>query len=638
MSNPLPTEEELLRKALFVPCATKEALHRWIKIYLGLDMPNCKVDPSSTSTPMDVIWNVYKAIREGKTKELNQVLAYSSRDSFKTLGAAVLEVLVMVHCEWSVAHMAAILPQAAKSQQYCKKFFNRPYLRDYLTSKNDRTIEITRYKHRVTADIITPNQFKDLSGAEKDQYEEIKNYIVIVVCTLQGANSEHVPFMVVDEVDVVENPEAYEEAKFIPAPYQGIPPVTLLTSTRKFSFGLVQKEIDRAHESGLVIWHWNIIDVTEPCPTDRHLPEEPKIPIYYNEENFKAIAQADYELLEPEDQQKYEKDIGYKGCLQNCKLFAVCRGRLATEQKSKSHLLKPIDHVIGQFRKSSAAKAKAQLMCWKPSTEGLIYPNFEREAHMLTPAQMAEKITGDPVHDGFTKQDLINLMIRRGCEFYSGLDHGYTHNFAVVTGAKDGNRLFIIDVISSPELELSQKIDIMNTRIKQVDPAIFPDPEDPASNKTLARYFRIRNFKKGPGSVIGGIEIVRYKLMPALGSAPELYMLKDDDGCELLATRMGQYHWQIGQDGRPTDVPDEEGDDELDALRYVVMNLFQAKGQVIIGQDAPKTQQIHNLNNPAATQNLWSNQILQHVHGPQQEKSEDPGAAKGKSGSVFWEM
>jgi hypothetical protein len=50
--------------------------------------------------------------------------------------------------------------------------------------------------------------------------------------------------------------------------------------------------------------------------------------------------------------------------------------------------------------------------------------------------------------------------------------------------------------------------------------------------------------------------------------APEMYFLKDDDGCDLLFSRLSKYHWVLDAAEKPTDVPDEEDDDECDALRY----------------------------------------------------------------------
>jgi hypothetical protein len=1032
------TEDQIKRKLLWMPCKTKEDLHRWIKIYLGLDMPDGTVDPASNSSPMDVIWETYRAALDGR-EDYTQALAYSSRDSFKTLGAAVIELLMIVHCERSAAHMAAIESQAKKSQQYLKKFLNRPFLRDYVTSKNERTLEISRY--RLLKDpsvVLAPAEWNALTQAQKDQYEEVKNYISIVICTIAGANcvsedtnirvyssdqedcikpakdveagdvvrsyntktgawqwqvvedvvstqkpsmlvhfedgssvvlsedhplfsesgwmlaralrvgtkcmgdggiaqanapqqthhkiqnpwsvicgsllgdasmswpknkkrekygigprfsvnhtskksgylrvkqdalgllgmessiiddakgqqklfskvdsrlsglydmlyingqktvtreyldrfideealaywfmddgrgnaenvgsikdhaftiatcsfsmaeneeicnwladrfglkarvgrvsnstgktypqieldldssrkmatiidqyvvpcmkykmvtpefflgtrcidcdehipllnrsgfsrcpkhhrslgrrdrahqktmkevmtkvvkklefvgiqklvdividtkhnelrnfvgngivlhnSEHVPFMVVDELDVITNPDAYEESKFIPTITNGKPPITFLTSTRKYSFGIVQKEIDKARESGLQIRHWNIIDVTERCHPDRHLPEEDRVTIYYSEDLLKSVSKEEWELMSPDQQARFVKSEGYTGCLQNCRLFAVCKGRLADMvdrpysdakyNSDKRIMLKTIPHVITQFRKSSNEKAKAQLMCWKPSKEGLIYPSFDRDIHSLTPAQMASKITGEHYSPHLTKAQLVDIMQSRSLRFVCGQDYGFTHNFATVTAAVQGANCYVFDVISAPELELHQKIEICESKIKRFDPEIWADVAYPSDIKSFKRSgFRMREWSKAKDSVTGGIESVRSRLSPTMGE-PQLFFLRDDDGCELLMRRMAEYHWKLDAANKPTDIPDDTDDDECDALRYLVMNVFSPKAQVA----APPEE-----HQAAKTKNWMSDQIRNLVG----EDSPEFSGTKGRSGGFVWDL
>lgn len=231
--------------------------------------------------------------------------------------------------------------------------------------------------------------------------------------------------MVMDELDLAD-PLAIEEAKMIPSELKedGVKklPLTFLTSTRKYSFGLVQQEINQAAKTDLQIRHWNIIDVTEACPPERHLPDEPKIPIFLSENTLTAISKEEYDKLGEKAREQYEEKEGYAGCLKNCKMFAACKGRLATKQTSNSPLLKSIFHTESTMAKVSVDTAKAQYMCWKPSNEGLVYPYFARETHMITPAQMATKITGDDYPENYTKSQLIELIQSVGGAFYSGLD------------------------------------------------------------------------------------------------------------------------------------------------------------------------------------------------------------------------
>lgn len=633
----MATREQMLRKILFVPCTSKTQLHNWIQIFLGIDLPDGTVDPESNSSPMDMVWETYTKAHNNHP-DFNRVLFYASRDSFKTLGAAILELLVVLHLGRNVAHMAAIQEQSGKSQQYVKGFLARPLLRDYLIGDNEKTTWVLRYNNPKTGENLTKTQFQELSEEEKNEYVENKNYIKVVVCTMQGANSEHVPFFVIDEVDVVPNAAAYEEAKMIPSQSpDGKLPITLLTSTRKFSFGLVQKEIDNQldqdGERRLHIRHWNLIDVTQACPPERHLPHRVKLPIYVNDDQLRAISEKQYQALAPVEQEKFKKEEGYEGCLSNCRIFAACRGRLATEQKSKSKLLRSIAHTQNQFRTVSVATARAQLLCSKPSTEGLIYPNFERPIHMLTAAQMAEKILGTPFKHDLTKGELLAILKQREVAWHAGMDFGYTHNFAVVTGCVDGYRAFVVDVISQPELLPDQQVQVCDAKIKHLNPVIWADPENRQLRDMLRKSgYRMRDWFKEKGSVVGGIDIVRMRLRPPAGE-PLLYFLADDPGCELLAKRISQYHWALDQAGRPSDVPDDKDDDECDALRYFIMNVFRSKGEL---RTAPE----HDTSSAQATpegvytQENWLSKWKQE-NGIDVSEG---GQSAGKKGSFRWNI
>lgn len=644
-----PAEEAEKRKLLFVPLETKDALHDWIELFLGMDIPDSLVDEESTISPMGAIWEIYDKCRRNDDPDFNTVLNYASRMSFKTLGASILEVLMVYHLGRSVAHMAAIEGQAKKSQEYVKKFLRRPILREFVVGSNQRKVEVVRYQHYQDSSCLSPKEWGALPQPQQDEYEQISHYIAIVICTMAGANSEHVPFFVVDEVDVVANPAAYAESQAIPDTFEGKMPVTLLTSTRKFSFGLVQKEIDRAEESGLKIRHWNILDVTERCPEKRHRPDLPKLPIYRSEETLRALSEKEHASLPEEQQEKYVKDEGFNGCLTNCKLFAVCKGRLATHQLSTSSLLKKVEQTQSQFRKFSPEMAKAQLLCWKPSSEGLVYPRFDRMVHVLTAAQIAEKVYGEPfsqTRKKMTKMELIAMLQTREVQWFAGMDFGYTHNFAVVTGVRDGARMFILDVVSQPELDMGQMIEICNTRIKDWRPKIFADSEDPGRIKTLKRAgFRIEGIDKPKGSVVGGIEVVRLKLWPSVGQ-PELFFLAEDEGVALLVNRLQQYHWMMDSAGRVTNVPDPDEDDECDALRYLVSSVFAPKGKVTVARQEERNQLAmprEQMDKKKILEHHW-NQLMGHAGMTVEEAvlggepNEPTPKSKGKKGGFFWDM
>ncbi len=639
-------DEVQMRKALFTACETQEQLHAWIELFMGFDLPNCTVDADSNSNPMALIWEVYNAARTN-SKELSRILAYAARDSMKTLGAAILEVLFLVHLDRAGGHLAAIEPQATVAQNYVKMFFAFPYLRDFITAQNQRTIEFEHFRHNETGEELTLKEYSALEETKKREFKHFKRVLQILIATMSGTNSYHCGFMVVDEIDVIQNPRAYEEAKSIPARFDDKEPITLLISTRKTGVGLVQAEIEKAEAQAikpkmgsipLQVRHWNLLDVTEACPPERHLPNEPKVDLYYSDENLDHVTKDDYELKDGEEKKKYAKLEGYAGCAK-CPLFAVCKTKLATEQKSKSNMLKSIHFTVQKFAETSLEFATAQLMCRKPPSTGLVYPALNRKQHMLTARQMAEKITGEIFPEGFSKADLINLMISRGLEFFAGLDWGFNHQFVVASGAKQGNNMFIFDVIAATGLDPEQKLTV-SEKIKLWNPRIFPDPEAPDQIKLFKKKgFDCKRWSKKPGSVTMGIDVVRSKMRPASG-LPTIFLLAEDVQCEYAFVALSKYHFAFDAAGEPTEVPSEKGDDVPDAVRYLIMNVFSKLGEVTAPDDGPTTFAANNPNYAPTTDNYLSHFINQHLEDggrslPDSQDPTDPTKKSKKSKIIF---
>lgn len=598
----LASDLDKRRRFLFRVCKTREELHDWILVYLGLDLPDCTVHPDSNSNPMEMVWEVYQKMLDGTDESFLRVLYYASRDSFKTLGAAVIEVLSILHCNRSAAHMAAIGEQALKSQEYVKRAFRRPFLRDFVDGNNERLTKIVRYYNPTTEHSLTLKEYETLSTTEQENFEQIQSilrdyiekevYVKIVICTMQGANSEHVPLLIIDEVDVVANPKAYEEAQNIPAGRGGKLPLTILTSTRKQAFGLVQKEIDRAEDSGLQIRHWNIVDVTKACEPRRHKPELPKLPLYVSDDDLRHTDEVGYQQLNFKEQEKYVRtEENFAGC-KTCKLFTACRGRLATHQKSNSLLLKSIPEVIGKFKANSTEMALAQLLCKKPSSTGLIYGRFSKTRHVITPAEAYEKVFGEPVSQdqvavkNYTKTMLIQAFRERGMEAFGGIDWGHTHNFAHVQGFKDASRFFVTGSLIAPGLDPDQML-MASESFKENSPKIYPDTADPKMIKLFRKYgWSMINWKKGPGTVDGGISVVRHLLNPFGMADPFLYFVADvgeDEHMATLINSIAEYHYKLDSSTKaPTNVPDEDNDDGPDALRYMLMNVFSLSGKIVV--------------------------------------------------------
>jgi hypothetical protein len=641
---------------LFVPCETKEHLHTWVKAYLGLDLPGstvCHTDTDfepSNSNPMDLLWEVYDAARKGdRTK--SRFLYYAARGCYKSVIASVIEALCMFHLRRDVGHMAANKAQSKIVQTYLRLYLQRPILRDFMTSKNESEISVTWYESG--DEKLSPTEYKKLKE-EKPDYAGFfveKMYMVkVVVATLGGANGLHCSMMVMDELDLTPA-EIISEAAMIPAPgkEKGEPAMVLMTSSRKFAIGPVQATIDTAHKTGVQLRHWNVIDVTKTCPKERHLPERPKLKVYYSNDTLQTIDEASFKNLPEEDRKDYKSDQAYEGCIKNCKIFAMCRGRLATEQNSDTQLLRDVADTQDMFMgQPDVEKAQAQLMCWKPSRAGMIYPRLTRDTHLISAAKIAELITGDDYPPTFGKADLIRLLATQEVRYYVGLDHGFNHCFAGVLGVKWGANVFVIDAFEIPGLELDGKIRLMESRFKQFDPMIFADTSHPGDNKSIGKHgFKVKKWTKGPGSVVDGIGVVRMKLNPVLSNRPELFFLKGDLGVEALFDRLMKYAWVIDTNtGEPTDEPNEANDDGCDALRYMIMNVFAPKGSVKVAPQEDSNPLAIPRQTPHQAQVLeqhW-NQIQQHVGLTQSgtdpvtgEESPVP-KSKGKKGGFVWDL
>ena len=624
------------RRLLMTPCGSKDGFKLWLKTYLKLDFPDTIVDEDSTGSPLDHIWEVYHA---GVTLDRSfprRLLWYASRDSYKTLGVAVLELLAMMHMRRSVVHMGAIEQQAAKCQEYLRRFLGEDELDEFNVGNNKRTVAVVWAVHKETGDILLHEEYKLLDRIRRHEYNHFAFYDKVIVNTMASANSDHVSFFVIDEVDLIRFPKSYDEAKLIPGTQktrwgEEQPPITILTSSRKFSGGLVQKEIDESEKTGTAIRHWNILDVTRRCPDDRHRPDLPHILVYTSDEDLAHItpeAYAEMAQTEPKRAETYHPLDSYGGCTVNCAIFAACKGRLA-RVTSQAEMLKDPDDTISKFRQVSVEMAKSQLMCWQPGNESSIYSRFRRKTHMLDLATMWREVTGDEPPAHLTKAILIDMLIRRNVTWHAGLDWGFTHCFAVVLLAVDGRRRFIVDAFEVPGLELNQKVELCDRRIKKFKPTCWPDPAYPADIKTFRKSgYEMHIHTK---DILGGIAAVRAKLNPAGNRPPELFLLKGDPGCELLAKRIEAYKWKMDSAGRPTDVPDDNEDDLDDALRYGVQNVFKDAGKIL----APKDPVEVHTQTPSPTLENWMQKEIAARSG------QDAGALIGgankkiKRGSFF---
>jgi hypothetical protein len=608
-----------LNKALVSAFLTKfdtpEQLRDWCYTYLDFDFPSGHIDPDSNSSPVEWMFEAYTNYRYNRGDETPGYIVLSSRESYKTLTESAFAIIMMAHFGCTIAHMAAIEPQAVKAIEYLETFLIKvkPYLEAnarFIESQNKRKVEIVDKEGR-------------------------KAYVIIIIATMQGANAPHTNIMSIDEVDVMRFPMAYEEAKLIPGMFDGQYPLTIKTSTRKFAFGLMEKEIQNTANSHEKLLRWNILDVTEHCPEERHRPEEPMAERYIHKDlPLRNISPAEYNDLLEEHKQGYSKIEAYAGCA-SCPLLPVCKMRLANRPKSdKGGLYKTVQFVINQFKKLSPDMAEAQLMCWRPSLMGLIYKRFDETeitGNTYTPTQAYEVFTGERCNKPIAFKTLVEALSNKGIKFKVGLDWGYRHYFALVVSAQMPNgEWWIIDCYAIAELELEDKLKYGKIIVSDyLSVKFYPDNSDPASIKTFRRNkLSCVNFKK---DVSAGIEAVRAQILDGLGKR-RLKVIKHDR-TQVVIDMFRNHHFKLDPAGNPTTEPDDEEFADIgDATRYIGQNLFGKSS--VVSPSLPPLGPLPTSNLTNTTYQDWMSQKIRELS--QDSTIGRKGTSKG--GGVIWDF
>jgi hypothetical protein len=553
---------------------TKRQLKDWIHVFLGLDLPDSYIDPDSNSSPIDWMFDTYQIYKKNEGSKAPSIIVVSSRESYKTLTESIWGIIAMVHFKATLAHMAAIVPQATAAQKYIQTFL--------------RKIEKYTEYHGL---VQTSSNAKEIVMKHPDNTDA---YMKIIVCTLTGANSSHTNILSVDEIDTIRSAEgvrAYKEAQMIPGVFAGQFPLTIKTSTMKFPGGLFSKEMDLAKLKNWPVFKWNILDITEHCPSTRCLPENPKEARYVCRSlPLSTITPEEYSHLLEKEQENYQPVDLMKGCT-TCSLAPVCQGRLHYRNpEDTGGLWKPIDFTISQFDKTDPDMAEAQLLCRKPSSAGMVYPRFvdkeDGTGNTYTLEQAWEAFTGEvlPPKKRISHDQLVKKMVENGVRFYCGVDWGFTHAFSISVGAMLPNKEFwIIDGYSVPGLEFEQMMDLaMTVRDKYRPHSWFCDTAQPMFIKAFKKNkMPCPKFTK---DVLGGISTIRGQIINAKGFR-SLKVIKSDRTA--IALKMFAEHcFKLDTLGNVTQEPDDgEYADWADGLRYMGQNLFKPKGKNYVAQD-----------------------------------------------------
>lgn len=593
-----------------------EELRDWMYLFLGIYFPMGVVHPDSTHSPVEAMWRIYQLMKTGESEHVSEVAMLSSRDSYKTLSAAAIEVLCMIHFRIRVAHAAAITSQSEKAIEYVNSFFRKlkPYLEHHgwkKTSDSKSKIEWLTEKNEVI-------------------------YLRVIVLTIRGANSEHVPMLFIDEVDVVMDPRAFEEAKMIPSTYGKYFPLTVYLSTRKFAGGLMEKTLKKVKEAGGEILRWNIIDITARITPEVAKVNEPKVTRYLSTSlPMRNLSVQDWSGLSDEDKNKFEKFEAYAG-IANHPMLPVMRHYLVDRpQVDIGYLYKPLTSVFNNFKKLNPDMAEAQLLCNKPSSSGLVYPRFDPIENVLSIQQAFEYLLGEEKQKVYTFELLKDYLKNLGVPFIGGADWGWTdYTSFIIIALLPGGIVWLMENFTQDKLEIHDIIKYA----KELDERWgvqkwYVDQAYPAYISALKKEgLKVPEFKK---VVSDGLTAVQSKIVDS-NNTRRLFIIDIPENKRVIDS-FGEYKWSIDGKGDVIEgVPYHDKDgvaDIQDSIRYPFQNLFVKAGKIMFGTSTDQK----NIKVPEKTikeiaedanKSIMINKIKELAPQLEQEKAQTKGPKK----------
>jgi hypothetical protein len=91
--------------------------------------------------------------------------------------------------------------------------------------------------------------------------------VQILTGTMSGVNSPHPQIAFIDEIDLM-SWQILQQAFSMTQSAHGVKSRLVLTSTRKFAAGVMNRMIGEAEERNMAVYRWNIWDVVAPLPKD----------------------------------------------------------------------------------------------------------------------------------------------------------------------------------------------------------------------------------------------------------------------------------------------------------------------------------------------------------------------------------
>lgn len=564
---------EQKRAIMLKPCRTKAECKAWIKYFLGLDLPDFTVSRHADTNPLQVVWEIYDiCVNQNNPEKIQELLYVASRGSGKTLGAAIAEFMIMLHDQRDIAHVGAIMQQAERAYEYIQQFCVAPHVKEVIDPPNIADSEKILQKNTMSKSVF--------------QVNGVKCAMEILPTTMKALNGVHCSLVSCDELDTLqgEGLKAIKEVAGMLDTKKGKKPLRIGISTRKSRAGLMNEMMENAiNKRGERVRHircWTALEFTEKCLDERSgtFPTD----YYLNVEKGEVLTTEQYSKLEVSKQKDYFLEQGMFDKCRTCPVAVFCRGD-AKKQISKSNMLKTIDELNQKILGEGYDWAASQLFNLKPSSEGIIFREFEEKVHVKSWNQMWFTLTGKEFPGTCTHDLFVKKCLELGLPCYGGIDWGWTNPHTVVYLFVDKNEnVFVVKCDGMTYISQPMWIHQLKTKYhsKYRCQLYAPDLADKGSVLEMQKAgLPCANDAIKP-EINASIQTVKKFLrVPGL-TYPKMFLAEET--CKPLIDEFTKYHYKLNAAGEVTDDPDDRDNHWIDALRYIMFILF-GKSTIVLG-------------------------------------------------------
>jgi hypothetical protein len=261
----------------------------------------------------------------------------------------------------------------------------------------------------------------------------------------------------------------------------------------------------------------------------------------------------------------------------------------------------PIDDAIAQKARASRVAWEAEMLCIRPSAEGLVFNEFDPRRHVAPVAYNPALPLYRAIDFGYA-----NPFVCLWVQVDGDTPHLAPGEYAGGKAAKDAAspsgppcihgglnkdpdlsrvQFRVIAEYVARERAIGEHARAMAARDPGPVLATYADPAGwqrtdvtgtGPCQELAAMGIKARTPHAG---ILEGVELLR-RLLKDRGSAAGPGMVIDPS-CRWLVRAMQEYHWEEADDGRRGERPAKDGSDHpIDALRYLTTGLFLKRGQV----------------------------------------------------------